>query len=71
MINKKILISKIVIYKSRLSDKTNTIKMVKRMLHNELCIEEYEANLCHTETNFRNTWVVVFDDLKNTFYAAG
>ena len=66
-INKIILITKIVIYESRIADKTYHITMVKRMLFNELHVEKYDANLSHTIQKFAQVWGKIYQNLKGTF----
>ena len=41
--------------------------MVKRLLYNELCIEEYAAKTNHTEADFWLTWEQVFEELMEIF----
>ena len=41
--------------------------MVKRLLYNELCIEEFEAKTHHTEGNFWLTWEQVYEELMEIF----
>ena len=45
-----------VIYNNSKTEKVNHIQMAKRLLYNELCIEEYEAKTNHTEWNVWLTW---------------
>ena len=66
-INKVILATKIIIYKSRIADKSHHITMVKRQIFNELRIEEYEANLNNTIQNFTQVWEKMYANLKNLF----
>ena len=68
IINKLILITKIAIYKSRILDKPHHIIMVKRMLYNELCVKEYDANINDTEEYFMQVWGTYYQNLKLSFF---
>ena len=61
-INKIILITKLVIYKKRISDKPHHILKVKRMLYNDLCVKEYESNLNNTVENFVQVWGKIYQN---------
>ena len=62
-INKIILITKLVIYKNRISDKH--ISKVKKMLYNDSCVKEYDSNLNNTDENFGEEHIKIS---KNTFF---
>ena len=67
-INRIILITKIVIYKNRISGKAHNIMIVKKMLYNELCVKEYEPNLNDTVEYFIQVWGQYYQNLKETFF---
>ena len=67
-INKIILITKIVIYKNRISGKAHNIMIVKKMLYNELCVKEYELNINDTVEYFIQVWGQYYQNLKETFF---
>ena len=66
-INKVILATKIIIYKCRIADKVHNITMVKRLIFNELRVEEYDACLNDTILNFAQVWGKIYVNLKNLF----
>ena len=67
IINKTILNTILVIYNNRKSERKCHIKMVKRLLYNELCTEEYEAKINQNEQEFWVTWGEIYDDLTEIF----
>ena len=63
-INRIILITKIVIYKNRISGKPHHITIVQKMLYNELCVKEYDSNLNDTDEYFIQVWGQFYQNLK-------
>ena len=55
IVDKIILNTKLVIYSNRKEGKNHHLRMVKRLLYNDLCIEEYEAKLTHKENELWET----------------
>ena len=60
-------LTKLVIYNDRKEGKGHHIKMVKRLLYNELRTREYEAKINQTEPEFWMTWWEVYDELNALF----
>ena len=67
VVDKLIMITKIVIYQNRMKNKPHHLMNIKRLLFNELITEEYEANLYQTENRFQQVWGRIYNDLKETF----
>ena len=67
IVDKIILITKIVIYQNRMKNKSHHLLNIKRLLFNESITEEYEANIYQTENRFQLVWGRLYNDLKETF----
>ena len=67
VINKIILFTKVTIFNNRKDGKNTSLITIKKLLYNELRMEEYEANLNQNEQHFCATWNILFDELSALF----
>ena len=67
IVNKTILFTKIAIFNNRKTGRNHSLKEVKRLLYKQMCTEEYQAEINHTEYIFWAIWGEVFVDLTVLF----
>ena len=65
IINRSITITIQIIYKNRQTGKNYHLNDLKRLLSNQMLLEEYLANTENNEIQFHNVWNKVYEDLSN------
>ena len=68
IVNKTILFTKIAIFNNIKTGRNHSlVSLVKRSLYKQMCTEEYQAEINHTEDIFWAIWGEVFVDLTVLF----
>ena len=67
IIDKTILCTKIVIFNNRKTGRNHSSNEVKRSLHNQMCTEEYQAEINQTEDVFWTIWGEVNFELTDLY----
>ena len=67
IVGKVILATKKVIYNNRERERLFNINAVKRVFHRQQCLEEYKAEIEDKVESFMQTWVSVYEELKNSY----
>ena len=67
IVNKTILFTKLAVFNNRKTSRNHRSKEVKGLLYKQMCTEEYQAEINHTEDIFWALWGEVFVDLTEIF----
>ena len=51
---------------TQLNNRKAIINAVKRVLYSQQCLEEHKAEIENNVESFMQTWVFVYDELKNS-----
>ena len=65
IINRSIITTIQIIYKNRQTGKKYHLNELKRLLSNQMLLEEYLANTENNEIQFHNEWNEVYEDVSN------